>query len=203
MARAGAGRVARTVPRSRPRVVGRGPPHSGQRTGTIYVTSTTDDAGGFRLERWLDLTGTAIRYQTGFNLNGIEATEDGRYLFTVQSNTGQLFRIDTRTHAVAEVDLGGARLPNGDGLFLRGTTLYAVQNAEQVITEVRLRGLGPGTPSGQVVGRLTDPSLRYPTTIEEVQGRLLVVNSQFDRRGPGLTPTLPFTVSVIRANGAR
>lgn len=27
--------------------------------------------------------------------------------------------------------------------------------------------------------------------------RLLVVNSQFDRQGPGLTPDLPFSVSSV------
>jgi Cu-Zn family superoxide dismutase len=179
--------------------------------GTAYATDSQspvlyrvveDGAGGFRLERWLDLTGTAITYQPGFNLNGIEITPDGRYLFVVQSNTGQLFRIDTRTRAVAAVDLGGTSLPAGDGLLLRGTTLYVVQNALGTIAEVRLGGFGPGAPRGTVVGRITDPSFRFPTTVEEARGRLLVVNSQFDRRGPGRTPETPFTVSVVQPHGA-
>lgn len=178
--------------------------------GAAYVTDSQrpviyrvvqNGAGGFRLERWLDLTNTVVRYQAGFNLNGIDVTPDGRYLFTVQSNTGQLFRVDTRTRAVAEVDLGGERLTNGDGLFLQGATLYAVQNAQGVIAEVKLHGFGPNAPSARLVARRTDASLRYPTTLEGVQGRLLVVNSQFDRRGPGLTPALPFTVSVIKRSG--
>jgi Cu-Zn family superoxide dismutase len=177
--------------------------------GAAYVTDSrspfiyrvVEEGGAFRLERWLDLTGTAVVYRTGFNLNGIEVAPGGRYLFTVQSNTGQLFRVDTRTRAVARVDLGGDGLPNGDGLFLRGATLYAVQNRDGVIAEVRLRGFGPGAPSGRVVGRTGDPSFRFPTTLEEARGRLLVVNAQFDRRGPGLAPDLPFTVSVVRAPG--
>lgn len=175
--------------------------------GAAYLTDSQspviyrvveDGAGGFRLERWLDLTGTVVRYQQqGFNLNGIDVTPDGRYLFTVQSNTGQLFRVDTRTRAVAEVDLGGERLTNGDGLFLQGATLYAVQNQQGVIAEVKLQGFGP-TARGRVVDRRTDASLRYPTTLEGVRGRLLVVNSQFDRRGAGAAPELPFTVSVLK-----
>jgi Cu-Zn family superoxide dismutase len=176
------------------------------RDGVAYATDSQSpvlyrlvpDGAGYRLERWLDLTGTAIRYQAGFNLNGIEATEDGRYLFTVQSNTGRVFRIDTRTRAVVEVDLGGERLLSGDGLYLRGATLYAVQNALGVVTEVRIRGLGSDAPGGRVVDRITDPSFRFPTTLEVARGRLLVVNSQFNRRGPGLTPELPFTVSVVK-----
>jgi Cu-Zn family superoxide dismutase len=180
--------------------------------GTAYVTDSrvpvvyrvvADGTGGFRLERWLDLTGTVIQYGPGFNLNGIEVTPDGRYLFVVQSNTGRLFRIDTRTRAVAEVDLGGVRLTAGDGLLLRGATLSVVRNAFGEIVEVRLAGFGPGAPSGRVVARLTDPSFRFPTTVAEARGRLLVVNSQFNRRGVGLTPELPFTVSVVKPSDAR
>jgi Cu-Zn family superoxide dismutase len=177
------------------------------RDGAAYFTDsqspviyrvTGDDAGGFRLERWLELAGTAITYQPGFNLNGIEATADGRYLFTVQSNTGRLFRIDTRTRAVVPVDLGGATLTNGDGLLLRGATLYAVRNAQGVIAEVRLSELGGPEPRGRVVGAISDPSFRFPTTVDEARGRLLVVNSQFNRRAPGQSPELPFTVSVVK-----
>lgn len=181
------------------------------RDGTAYATDSqnpvlyrvTADGATFRLDRWLDLTGTPIRYQPGFNLNGIEATEDGRYLFTVQSNTGRLYRIDTRTRAVVEVDLGGALLTNGDGLLLRGATLYAVQNMLGVVAEVRLRGLASPAPSGRVVERIADASFRFPTTVEQTRGRLLVVNLQFDRIENPAGPELPFTVSVVEADSRR
>ena len=52
-----------------------------------------------------------------------------------------------------------------------------------------------------MVARTGDPSFRFPTTVEAARGRLLVVNSQFNRRGPGLAPELPFTVSVVRPAG--
>jgi hypothetical protein len=51
--------------------------------------------------------------------------------------------------------------------------------------------------TGTVVSRTTDHSFAYPTSLDVANGKLLVVNSQFDRRGTGLTPVLPFTVSVI------
>src|SRR5262245_24437343 len=56
--------------------------------------------GGFEFEVWLDFTGTAVIYQPGFNLNGIDATDNGKYLIVVQTNTGKLFRIDTATKEV-------------------------------------------------------------------------------------------------------
>ena len=58
--------------------------------------------------RTLPLTGD-LQYTTGFNLNGIAAAMGGRVLLAVQSNTGQLFKINPRTGATREVDLGDPR----------------------------------------------------------------------------------------------
>jgi sugar lactone lactonase YvrE len=140
------------------------------------------------LDPWLDFTGTALVYQPGFNLNGIVASEDGRYLIVAQSNTGKLFRITIATKQVEEIVLN--EQVSADGLWLRGRTLFAVARPD--IAKVQLSG---DLTSGQVVSRTLDPSLRFPTTIAIARGRLLVVNSQFDKRGG--TPELPFTVSSI------
>ncbi len=181
-------------------------PHSGD----AYITDSfvpilwrvpaeevTDSPTTGELEPWLDLTGTPIEYvENEFNLNGIVATPNGRYLLTVQSNTGNLYRIDTQTKQVTQVDLGGETLTNGDGLVLRGHTLYVVRSQE-LVTEVSLVGQ---FTSGRVKGSTSAPSLDFPTTGALVRGRLLVVNSQFDEGflGPGV-PEIPFTVSSIRA----
>jgi sugar lactone lactonase YvrE len=63
-----------------------------------------------------------------FNLNGIDATPNGRTLIAVQSNKGKLFRIDPATGVTREIALGGESVPNGDGILLTGRTLYVVQN---------------------------------------------------------------------------
>jgi Cu-Zn family superoxide dismutase len=178
------------------------------RSGDAYVTDSlrpiiwritaqavaAANGGTVAAEPWLDLTGTAITYQPGFNLNGIEATADGRSLVTVQSNTGALFRIDIATRTPSRIDLGGETVPAGDGLLLLGRTLYVAQNALGVIARI---GLDGALTAGNVISRTGDPTLRFPTTIDFARGRLLVVNSQFNKRGPGLTPELPFTVSSI------
>jgi Cu-Zn family superoxide dismutase len=146
-------------------------------------------AGQGTLEVWLDFAGTPIVYEAGFNLNGIVAHPHGAFLVVVQSNTGELFRISLRTKAVVQIDLGGESVA-GDGLALRGRTLFAVARPD--IAKVKLSG---DLTSGDVVSRTSDPSLRFPTTLAIARGRLLVVNSQFDQRGG--TPELPFTVSSI------
>jgi len=156
-------------------------------------------------EPWLDFEGTPLEYEEGFNLNGIDATRDGRYLIAVQSNTGELFRIGTRSKEVVEIDLRGETLTNGDGLVLRGHTLYVVRNQEELVSEV---SLGRQFTSGRVKGSTSAPSLDFPTTGALVRGRLLVVNSQFDEGGPVCPdvnvcpegePEIPFTISSIRA----
>ena len=154
------------------------------------VTSTGDGVGD--AEPWLNFEGTPAEYEEGFNFNGIDATEDGRYLVAVKSNTGELFRIDTESKEVVEIDLGGETLANGDGLLLDGRTVYVVRNEQGLIVPVKLSG---EYISGEVGEPFTDPSFAFPTTIAKANGRLLVVNSQFDKREG--EPELPFTVSSV------
>ena len=104
--------------------------------GAAYVTDSSlpliwrvsERRGQWRIERWLDVSGT-ITYTpalTDFDLGGIVTTKDT--LLTTQGTTGQLWRIDLRTRRIAEVDLGGVRLTNADGIVLRGP--HAVGRAE-------------------------------------------------------------------------
>jgi len=161
----------------------------------ILYKVSTNEADELEFSAWLDLTGTAIVYQSGFNLNGIAATNNGKYLIVVQTNTGKLFRIDIASKQVTEIDLGGATLTNGDGILLsRRRILYVVRNQNELIVKVQL---SEDFSRGTVISSTTDPSFAYPTTIAQARKRLLVVNSQFDKRGAGLTPELPFTVSSI------
>jgi len=163
-----------------------------------YIYRVARKHGRWTLQRWLDYSTTVIPFVVGFNLNGIDASPGGRYLYAIHSSTGRLFRIDTVTKRVREVDLGGVALTAGDGVEVRGRTIYVVRNAVALIAKVVIVPSARGTVRGVVVSQTTHPSLRFPTTAEVLRGRLLVVNSQFNRRGPGLTPELPFTVSAIR-----
>jgi sugar lactone lactonase YvrE len=148
--------------------------------------------GAGEVEPWLNFEGTPAEYEEGFNLNGIDATKDGRYLVAVQSNTGELFRIDTESKEVDEIDLGGETLANGDGLMLDGRTVYVVRNEQELIVPVTLSG---EYINGEVGEPFSDPSFAFPTTLAKTDGRLLVVNSQFDKQEG--EPELPFTVSSV------
>ena len=158
-----------------------------------------DVTGPNAFERWIDLTGSPIQYGQGFNLNGIAAGADGRYLVTVQSNTGKLFRIEIATKRVTEIDLGGATLMGGDGMLLDGQTLYVMRNAAEALVTLRL---APDFASATVAETTSDPEFDFPTTFARVGDRFLVVNSQLDKRGRNEPPALPFVVLSIPVPGA-
>jgi sugar lactone lactonase YvrE len=137
------------------------------------------------------LTGD-FRLVSGFNLNGIEATADGRTLVVVQSATGKVFTIDPKTGGTKAIDLGQATLVNGDGLLLLGRTLYVVQNQDNRIAVVEL---APNLREGTVVRSITDPGFDIPTTIGRLGGRLYAVNARFTTPP---TPATPYTVVQTR-----
>jgi sugar lactone lactonase YvrE len=128
----------------------------------------------------ITLTGANLA-MTGFNLNGIDATRNGKTLIAVQSNTGKLFRIDPASGAVREISLGGESVPSGDGILLTGRTLYVVQNTLNRVAVIRLSA---DLSSGRVVTRLSDPDFAVPTTIDDHGRRLYAVNARFGVTDP-------------------
>ncbi|MEA2130712.1 MAG: hypothetical protein QOJ85_3603 [Solirubrobacteraceae bacterium] len=157
----------------------------------ILRAATSADTLG-ELEPWLDLRGTPLHYSSGVNANGIASFDRGRLLVVVQFNTGKLFRIDTRTKAVSEIDLGGATVADGDGLVPDGGRLFVVRHSAGEIAEVRLLR---GRREGRIAATIASDALAFPTTAVRDGTRLLVVNSQFDKRGG--VPELPFTVTAV------
>jgi sugar lactone lactonase YvrE len=141
--------------------------------------------------RTLPLTGDFQLGTPGPNLNGIVAADGGRVLLAVQSNTGKLFRIDPRTGATREVDLGmPAALTNGDGMLLAGRVLFVVQNRLNQIAVVKL---SRSLDRGRVVATITDPDFDVPTTIAFQAGRLYAVNARF-----GTTDPQPARYDIIK-----
>ncbi len=160
---------------------------------TLFRASLSDGEVG-DLEPWLDLRGK-VPYNSAFNLNGISATPDGRYLFTVHFGSGRFYRIDTRTAAVLEVNLGPARLTTGDGLWLEDKTLYVVREKPASVVVLTLNET---LSEGEVTATLTHPSLKLPTTLAKYGERLWVVGSQLD----GAPTELPFTVTGLLLPGS-
>jgi sugar lactone lactonase YvrE len=120
----------------------------------------------------------------GFNLNGIVATPNGKTLIAVQSAAKRLYAIDPGTGTATTIDLGGYDLTNGDGLLLKGRTLYVVQNRDN---KVAVFELSKDLAKATFVQALTtsDPTLlSVPTTIDRSGKRLYVVNARFGQTTP-------------------
>ncbi len=170
--------------------------------GAVYVTDTAQPflwrvaLDGDRIgqpEPWIDFGKTPLAYGPGRNLNGIVADASGRYLIVIQMDKGLLFRIDTVTKEVTPVQVGDEPLTNGDGLVLDGQTLYLVRQAE---TEIVTLKMSADFSSARVVSRFHDPALTWLATAAKVGDRLVVVDSQFNRRTAG-NPVRPFKLVSI------
>jgi outer membrane protein assembly factor BamB len=150
--------------------------------------------GAFGVPQAIPLTGDLV-YQTGFNLNGIDATPDGDTLVVVQSNTGRLFTVDPTTGVTAAIDLGGQTVVNGDGILLHGKRLWVVQNRDELLTAIHL---SPDLTSARVTGRFTDPTFDVPTTVAQQGSRLVLVNARFGTPSP---ETASYWLTQIRRPG--
>jgi len=137
----------------------------------------------------LPLTGDWAQ-QSGFNANGIAETPDHRALLVIQSATATLFRVDPGTGEATTVDLGGASLPNGDGLLVIGRTLYVVQNQLNQVAVIRLDADGS---SGSLVETLTGTDFDVPTTVASYGGSLFLPNARFST-----PPTSDTEYDVVR-----
>ena len=130
--------------------------------------------------RAIPLTGDFTLVTAGelpVNLNGIDATPDGRTLVAVNSSLGVVYRIDAATGVAAEIDLGDGDVVSGDGIVLRGRTLYVVQN---FLNQVAVVELDPALSSGRVTGVLTSDLFRVPATAALFGSHLYLVNARFD-----------------------
>jgi sugar lactone lactonase YvrE len=140
----------------------------------------------------LPLGGDYQHVPGAFNANGIDAPFNGKALIIVQSVRGLLFTIDPNSGMADQVDLGGATLPNGDGILLDGKTLYVVQNRLNKIAVIDLKLT---TNSGTLVKEITDPAFRVPTTVAQFGTWLYAVNARF-----GAPPTPETEYEAVRVD---
>jgi sugar lactone lactonase YvrE len=141
--------------------------------------------------RTLALSGPAADTSGEFNLNGIQATANGKTLIVAHSANGQLYTVDPRTGASAAI--AGVSVPQVDGIVLKGRRLWAVQNTNQV-TRIRL---AEDLSSGVVEEVITSELFQTPATAARFGSRLAVVNAKFDT---GIPPTADqYEIVLVKA----
>jgi len=111
------------------------------------------------------------------NANGIVATPDNGLLIVVNYVLGRLYTVDPDTGLATEIDLSGHSVPLGDGLVLRGKTLYVVQNFANGIAAFTL---SPDYSAATFEQFLTGDDFQIPATADLFGPWLYATNARFD-----------------------
>lgn len=130
--------------------------------------------------------GTACSGAPPIRGNGIASTPDGRYVIINHMSEGTIYRLDTQSGEIEQIELTGGDLCSADGLLLDGNTLYAVQN---MMNRVAVVEMGDDFLSGNVTGHITEPfasnpNTRIPTTIGHNGDSLYAVTAGFADPAP-------------------
>jgi hypothetical protein len=162
---------------------------------TVWVTdSRVDRLTAIDLDKRGRPTSAAPRFVTlggdwpgydGTNIaaNGIRVT--GGTALLDHSSAGGLWAADPRTGRVREVPvLGGPGIVAGDGLELKGSTLWVVRGSGQAEVSVLSLDCGRRGWSARWRGALTDESLDVPSTATYSGGALWAVNARFGVASP-------------------
>jgi sugar lactone lactonase YvrE len=158
--------------------------------GAAYVTDSVSprifriarEDGEWQATLWARPNAPGAPVQgAGFGLNGIEVSPDCRSLIVAQSDPGKLWRYDLETAAPSVIDTGDVDLSMTDGLVVRGRTVVAIRNSPHVLAYLRLDS---GATSARLLVEVPTNPARVFTTGDVVEGRLLLVDSQFDENPP-------------------
>ncbi|WP_346927181.1 SMP-30/gluconolactonase/LRE family protein [uncultured Arthrobacter sp.] len=146
--------------------------------------------------RTLALDAPAGTVDEGFNLNGIAAADDGHQLIVAHTGRGALYAVDPddgSNKLIKVTDSSGApvTMTNVDGIVVRNSTLWAVQNFLNQVSRIELNGsLG----RGEVQEVITSKDFDVPTTAALFGDTLALVNAKFST--PAATS---FEVVVVQA----
>lgn len=115
--------------------------------------------------------------QDTFNANGIRQLPGGDLVVV---SRGVLYLVDPSTFVAERIEVSGPELEGGDGLELRGRTLYVVNGygGDEVVV-LRLSGDGRSATTTGVISERDEDQLDRPTTAALVAGSLYVVNGRF------------------------
>jgi sugar lactone lactonase YvrE len=140
----------------------------------------------------IPLSGDYVHDPVNLNANGISLTPDGRNLIIVQSATGFLFQVNSRTGVTRRIDLGTTVLTAGDGLLLSNHTLYVVQNR---LNKIAVLDLDHSGSKGRLVREITSADFDVPTTMAFDGSRIYLPNARFSTPP---TPTTEYWATAVQ-----
>ena len=142
------------------------------------------------------LTGEWPAFNGNTAANGIRELPDGSLVLN-NSTAGGLWRVNPHTGVTREIEVrGGPGLVGGDGLVLRGRTLYDVRGSGPNQVSVLRLSRSHGRWVATWVVALFDDTLDVPSTATFAAGSLWVVNARF---GIALPDAATFWVTRLPA----
>ncbi|OKI03457.1 hypothetical protein A6A06_39195 [Streptomyces sp. CB02923] len=127
----------------------------------------------------LRVSGPAAEIKGPFNLNGIQATPDGRTLVVAHSTKGALYTVDPASGRSAAI--AGVPVPRVDGIVLHGRTLWAVQGFRNQVQRIALNGT---LTRGRSKKTIKSGLFRTPSTAARFGDTLAVVNAKLHTGTP-------------------
>jgi hypothetical protein len=150
----------------------------------------------------IPLSGPVAAFSTaGLNLNGIAATADGNTLIVDNTVLDKLFTVNPVTGASAAINVAGLIPDSMDGMLLKGSSLWVVENTANTVIRVTL---SHDLSSGTITSTITSPLFDNPTTAAKYGDELALPNGRYDLGlpppfGPGAPPGTTFNVVVVPA----
>ncbi len=133
--------------------------------------------------------------------NGIVSTPDGKTLIIGHSNLSRLYRLDTATGDISQIDVEGPLTGFLDGIAMQGSTLYIMTPYDfpgppVSIDRIQVVELDKDYLSGKLVDTITDPDNLDGVASGAIFGSSLYVNNARYATFPD--PTTPYTLTKIR-----
>lgn len=166
----------------------RGAWFTNSRQAELYFVPVDKD-GDLGTVRTLKLKGPAADAADAFNLNGIASARNHRTLVVAHSGNQALYTVNPRTGNSARIT--GVTLPNVDGIVVKDSTIWAVQNMRNQISRLHVDF---ADSSGTVREVIRNRNFNIPTTAALFDGKLAAVNAKF-----GVTNPKTFEVVVVKA----
>lgn len=117
-----------------------------------------------------------------FNANGLVGEFDGNELVVVNTESGKLFRVDAENGVTTDITVEGEQstFPSGDGLYLRGRTLYVMQNQFSAGEpgKIAVVQLSEDLTVGTFVEDITSDDFANPVSIIGLGDSIYALNSQ-------------------------
>lgn len=133
-------------------------------TGSVYVTDSGSNPAIFQINKSTGTLEKKFTHNHWWNLQGLAATEDGKWLYVSDYITG-IYKIDLKSQEIKPIMKANEWLRGGDGIYVKNNTLIVVQNGSKPkrLASIHINERGDGELSTLRFLHQGDDKLNEPT----------------------------------------